>query len=179
MYKVKNITNGKLFINDLGVKLSSGEVIDLDAKFPRERSDASAHLRVAEQEEFVAILHKDVVHTQQAIDPHILAEMEKRIRQNIMNEVQTPTPAPTHDLTAILSKMDDLMDAVKKQPTGTPQIQPSYETENFSDADKLVEVHAKVLKRIAENTSGHVEAHESVSNSDMSKNADELDDLLK
>jgi len=177
MYKIKNITNGKLFINDLNIKLSSGETVDLDLKLSRDQIQNSSHLRVAESNELIAILHKDVIHQSPIFDSSVLAEMENRIRQQVIQEISTLKPSPTPDISGLSSKIDDLINIVR-HPSDTAK-NATEDTQNADTSDRLVEVHAKALKRITGGSSGHVEAKESVINSDVSQRADELDDFLE
>lgn len=191
MYKIKNITRGKLLLGDLGVKLDAGEVIDLDAVRPRDRIEASMNLRVAEDNELIAVLHKDVHHptTALAFDPAMLLEMERRIREQIVSQMQTSptpqviyqTPQPTQnvEVAQLTAKLSEL---IGKMGTGKDisESQVSSAVEDYApDADKLREVHAKALKRMTKGASGHVEAKQTTGTSDAGDRADELDDLLK
>lgn len=176
MYKIKNMTNGKLFINDLGLKIPAGETIDLDEMFTRDKIDKSAHLKVAENGEFIAVLHKDV--QKESIDPELLLAMEERIKQKLTDEklnAQKPT-----DMSEINNKIDALINAFKSQPINTVAQNTQIEVlpEDSIELSKLVEVHAKAMQRISKNTSGNVQASESVVDSDISKNIDELSDLI-
>ena len=191
MYKIKNITRGKLLLFDIGVNLNAGASVDLDAIMPREKADASVNLKVAEDNELIAILHKDVtkaVNQSISFDPSLFLEMERRIREQIVQQMQ-PAPPPVvaattaHDpqvadltaqLTALISKMGN------QQPQGnspTAAVQDAFEY--TPDDDKLHEVHAKALKRMTKGSSGHVEAKETNTQSEVGNRADELDDFLK
>lgn len=192
MYKIKNITKGKLLLFDIGVNLNAGASVDLDAIMPREKADASVNLKVAEDNELIAVLHKDVVKAvNQSIsfDPSLFLEMERRIREQIVQQMQTvhaPTvvAAPVHtqntevadltaQLTALISKMGN-------QPqTNSPSNAVQDAFDYTPDDDKLREVHAKALKRMTKGSSGHVEAKETNTQSEIGNRADELDDLLK
>jgi hypothetical protein len=187
MYKVKNITKGKLLLFDIGVKLNSGEVVDLDAILPREKIESSVNLKVAEDNELIAILHKDVVQAapSTSFDPVMLLEMERRIREQIVQQMQTPvaqvpTPQvqnPNQDVAQLTAKLSEL---ITKMNTGNNPTQTSEQVEDYTpDDDKLLEVHAKALKRMTQGASGHVEAKEQTSESQVSDRASELDDLLK
>lgn len=186
MYKVKNITKGKLLLFDIGVKLDSGETVDLDAILPRDKIESSVNLRVAAENELIAILHKDVVQAApSAIDPMMLLEMERRIREQIVQQMQTPVvhfsqpqvQNPNQDVAQLTAKLSEL---IAKMNTGNNSTQTSEQVEDYTpDDDKLLEVHAKALKRMTQGASGHVEAKEQTSESQVSDRASELDDLLK
>lgn len=181
MYKIKNITKGKLLLTDLGIKLGAGETIDLDALLPREKIESSVHLKVAETNELIAITHKDIVAVPSpSIDPAMLMEMEQRIRAQITEQMASAIPVTnnTQDLTGITSKLEQLLAAVQKGP----QIQNNHLsdlTEDTIDADKLVAVHAKALQRLTKSAEGHVEAASETHTSNVSDIADELGDFLK
>jgi len=195
MYKIKNTTKGKLILTDIGVKLNASETVDLDALLPREKIESSTHLKVAEANELIAILHKDVVAvltaapTTASIDPVMLMEMEARIRAHIveqMNHQNSPEevkpkvvePTPQQDLSGISSKLEQLLAAIQKNPQNSQPTSHEVE-EHVMDADKLVEVHAKALQRLTKSAEGHVEATSTTHSSDISDRADELGDFLK
>lgn len=192
MYKIKNMTKGKLLLGDLSIKLDAGEIIDLDAIRQRDQIEASMNLRVAEDNELIAVLHKDVHHptTALAFDPTMFLEMERRIREQIVSQMQTPptpqvvyqTPPQTTQNADVAQLTAQIKELVGKLGTGqaiSPS-QPSSGVEDYTpDADKLLEVHAKALKRMTQGASGHVEAKEQTSQSDVGDRASELDDFLK
>jgi len=178
MYKIKNITRGKLLLGDLGIKLDSGEIIDLDSIHSRAKIEASNNLKVAEGNELVAVLHKDVINASPTnfIDPSILSAMEKRIRDQIAQQMQTQSVAPqienVAELTAKLSELITKMGESKSnsQSVGVEELP--------LDDDVLRAVHEKSIRRMTHGMSGHVKAKETNQSSEAVKNADELDNLL-
>lgn len=188
MYKVKNITKGKLLLFDINVKLDAGEVIDLDARMPREQADASVNLRIAldEKNQLAAVLHKDVFHSAPSYDPAMFLEMERRIREQIVQQMQPQaSPAPqvlqasqNTEMAQLTAQLSQLISKIGNGQTVTQSTSGSIE-EYAPDDDKLLEVHAKALKRMTQGSSGHIEAKETTSQSQVSGRASELDDLLK
>ena len=177
MYKIKNISNGTILFNDLGgLKLSANQEIDLEEFCTREKIDNSLHLKIAENKKLVVVLHKDVYKTD--ISMAFLLEMEQKIKERILKEMSQGQS--NNDISGLVSKIDDLITAVKNQPlaTGGSVANEEYLETDEHSKEKLLKVHAKSMERISQNTSGFIEAKEKIEKSDISKKADELDDLL-
>lgn len=192
MYKIKNITRGKLLLFDIGVKLNSGQIIDLEEILPREKIEQSVHLKVAEANELLAVLHRDVVKEPAGFDPAMLLEMEMRIRQQIVQQMQAAAPvaAPAPvvppqatqnpEIAALSAQLAALINKMGNQPMAAGTVSASDAVEEYTpDDDKLREVHAKALKRMTKGATGQIEAKETIGKSDASKRADELEDFLK
>ena len=186
MYKIKNITRGKLLLFDIGVNLNAGASVDLDAIMPREKANASVNLKVAEDNELIAILHKDVVQAvNQSIsfDPSLFLEMEKRIREQIVQQMQPPShpvaAIPNTEVANLTAQLAALVHKIGNQPYTNPLAAVQDETEYSPNDDKLQDVHVKALKRMTAGSSGHVEAKETTGKSLAAEHASELEDFLK
>lgn len=181
MYKIKNITRGKLLLSDLGIKLNSGDTIDLDTSHSRAQIELSVNLRVAEENELIAILHKDIIPQQSpTLDPNILLDMERRIREQIVQQTQAAeVPQSTNtDVADLTAKVSELISKINTQPQLASSVTDSS-IEITTDESKLLEIHGKTIKRLTRNSSGHVEIQETTGNSEANDRASELEDFLK
>lgn len=183
MYKVKNITRGKLLLFDIGVKLNAGQVLDLDAILPREKIESSANLKIAINDELIAVLHRDVTQptTSLAFDPALLLQMEQRIRESIEKQYQAPQPkqeektdSEVQRLTTQLSELTKMLANGANVSASVPEMD-----ESDMDVDTLRKVHEKTLARMTKGSSGEVKIKEGKSKSEVGLRAEELEDFLK
>ncbi len=97
-----------------------------------------------------------------------------------MQQMQPVKPAPTvPDMAQFTDKLNELISKIDHQPVGTTQQGVNDVTEYTPDDDALRAVHAKALKRMTKDSSGQIEAKQTIGQSDASSRADELGDLLK
>lgn len=175
MYKIKSIQGGKVIIGDLNLHLVEGQEIDLDNLFPRDRIDASVHLRCAIEKRLVAVVHKDVYLG--GIDHSALAGLEARLRQQIQQQMTPQSPAVPQqnmDMDVLLKKLSEMIGSTNPQNV-KPEVD---ETQSELDADKQVDIHARAVQRLRRNAEGHVESKQETKNSDVASRADELEGLL-
>ena len=175
-----------LLLADIGLKLKSKETVDLDSRMSREQAESSTNLKIAEENELICVLHKDAINpiTSLSFDPLMLLEMEKRIRDQITQEMKSAkmtTVAPVQQSSAevqqLTDKISELISKIGNQPANNTTV--SNEIDESIDTEKLFDVHAKALKRMTQGASGNVKAKQQTSQSDVNKIANELEDFLK
>jgi hypothetical protein len=186
MYKIRNITSGKVILGDLGLVLTQGQEQDLDAMFPRDKIDASNDLTKATDPnrrggQLVAILHKDVLVVQKTIEQSDIEAMERRIRRTIAAEFANTSKStePTGTVDELRQKLDLIIEALAKGGVRQNSDTPSVKT-NDTDIDDSasVEIQSKLINRLSNKVESRVETKEETRNSDVQKHADELGDFL-
>jgi low affinity Fe/Cu permease len=183
MYKIRNITRGKVNIGDLNLILNNNEEKDLDRFFPRPLIEASIDLRWAIGKKFVTEPEDDrvvpiapIVTTlpeQKKIDDTAIKDLEKRILSHLSNEL---AGLKVKDNSAIENKLDALLKAFTSG--NKPVTAETDDTEVTLDADKLIDIHSRTIERISRNAEAHVSGQEKVVKSDVEQRADELEGLV-
>ena len=175
MYKIKNITNGKVILGDLNnLILKRDEEIDLDGQFTREAINASRDLASAlnPKRTVLAVLHKDVpaqptTLVQTVIHPSMIEAM---VRKAIADMGVGEKKDLSHD------KLDAILAAISGQArSDVPQEKLSGQIHK----DTSVDIQTRLIKRLSNNVEANVEAKtETKESADVKKNADDLGNLL-
>ena len=184
MYKIRNISKGKVNIGDLGLILKHNEEKDLDRYFPRPLVEASIDLRWAIEKKFIAEPEDDriappapitvtVPIEQKATDDTSIKDLEKRILSHLSHEI---AGLKAKDSSAIEDKLDALLKAFASG--NKPNVLEKDDTEVTLDADKLIDIHSRTIERISRNAEAHVSGQEKVVKSDVEQRADELEGLV-
>lgn len=184
MFKIKNTYGGKVIIGDLNIRLTNGQEIDLDCLYPREKSEASLHLRVAIEKNILTVTEKTPANS---VDAAVIADLEARLRAEIQSsqQVVAPTPEPVMvqpDLSHLNNKIDAIIAALSKvslnEGTAKPQANADDVVSGDLEADTQVDIHSRVIERLRRNAEGHVESKQETKKSDVSDRADELEGLI-
>jgi hypothetical protein len=183
VYKVRNISKGKIVFGDLNLILSPEQEVDLDEMFSRERVEQSMSISKALSGDTkkLDVLHKDEVPP--GYDPKMMQEMEARLRAQITEQMALqplPEEKGAEDISALQKKLDLLINIVTSRPVmgqaPTQSNQPVAESPE--DFEKTVSIQEKLLKRLSKNVESSMEAKQEVKKSDIEKRANELEDLL-
>ncbi len=190
MFKIKNTYGGKVIIGDLNIRLTNGQEIDLDCLYPREKSEASLHLRVAIEKNILTVTEKTPANS---VDAAVIADLEARLRAEIQSsqQVVAPTPEPVMvqpDLSHLNNKIDAIIAALSKVSLNEGNAKPQANAANAANADDVVsgdleadtqvDIHSRVIERLRRNAEGHVESKQETKKSDVSDRADELEGLI-
>lgn len=172
MYKLRNITKGKVIIKDLGIIFSSNEEKDLDNLFPRSVILNSTHLKAAIGKYLSEPYDDSIIEIEYSQSQNIdLSEIEKRLKEHITQHLSAQkTESPD-----ISNKLDKLFEMMSQNKPNTEQFD---EADYAVNDDKLLDIHVKSVKRLTENTESHVVSKDSTVESDVCKRADELDDIV-
>lgn len=175
MFIVKNISNKRVLILDLGLLILQGEIKDLDALFDRKDTESSKYLKAAFKEEVLAIVNKDQSEDTSNLDKLIRDKINSiSENQNAMNDVHR--------------KMDILLNAIadlKNNPQqiivqNTPNSSEKEEekVDNNIDDQQIIDIHSRSIKRISKDVSGSINTEETKKKSDIDDRLDELEGLI-
>ena len=178
MYKIKNITNGKVILGDLNnLILKKDEEVDLDTQFSRDTIDASRDLSTAlnPKRRVLAVLHKDVpVPVQVPVQIPVSMSMIEQMVKNTLSQMGVSDKKDlAHDkLDAILAAISGGTQARLESP------QPTEQSDRLHK-DTSVDIQTRLIKRLSNNVEANVEAKtETKESADVKKNADDLGNLL-
>lgn len=189
MYRVKNISKGKVIIGDLNLVLKHGEETDLDTQYPRAMIEKSQNLHYCIKHRFVSepiddrkpadalplqsqfIIIPSSSPSQQ-IDSAMLSDLENRLRDHIIKEISS---IKTGDTSEMSIKLDMLLQAVSRSQLNRQIVE---ETDTCIDDDKMVDIHARTIERISRNAESHVAPKQEIKISNVNQRADELENLL-
>ena len=184
MYKILNISQGKVILGDLNLLIDSGQEIDLDERFARDVIDASKDLVKAmnPKRRLLAVTHKDVP-VEKAIDASVIEAMEKRLRRSIAKELANIQPQKdTSANDELKNKLDLIIAAISNgvpARSDAPSTQKEPETFDASvDDSKKIDIQTKLINRLARGVESKVETKAETKESDVGQKADELGGLL-
>lgn len=178
MFKVRNISNGKIILGDLNLVVKKGEELDLDLLFSRDRLDKSPSLHrcINPEQKKLVVIQKDIP----AIgDAKAMADLEARLRSQITEQLtMQPLPKTDGSMDDVKKQLDFLIKHLMTQPTVQQTIVEKPQEETVEEADHTIAIQEKLLKRLSKNVETNVESKQEVKKSDINKRADELEDLL-
>lgn len=188
MYKVRNITNGKVILGDIGIVFNHGEEKDLDKVLPRVQIERSQNLKAAIHYGKLSLPLKDDIEPAAPatttffmppaeVTPDHLSDMEQRIKAHLEQYMKKQSPTPNTSPTPEVQQKLDAIIKLLAQGTPTQTTSPG-ETETVEDDDKLVDIQMRALQRITKNAEGQIAAKEEKKDSSVSDRADELEGLL-
>ena len=185
MYKIRNITLGKVILGDLGIVFNHGEEKDLDQIFSRTQIDWSQNLKAAIHYGKLSVPLKDDPEPAATttffmppteVTPDHLSDMEKRIKSHLEQYMKTQNPKASAPGPEVQQKLDAILNLLA-QGGAAPQAT-TGETETVEDDDKLIDIQMRALQRITKNAEGQIAAKEERKDSSVSDRADELEGLL-
>jgi hypothetical protein len=171
MYRVKNITNGKVILGDLGnLVLKKDEEVDLDRMFSRGVIDASKDLQKAIDPNrcLLAVLHRDVP----LAPAQDISQVEETVRR-MLSQMGVGDHANTQQ------KLDLILAALAKGVQSEPAQQKEERLPDHGvSSEKSIDIQTRLIQRLSNNVEAHVEAKTETRDSDVKKNADDLGNLL-
>jgi hypothetical protein len=185
MYRIKNISPGKVILTDLGLVLTHGQEVDLDEKFPRHVIEGSRELALATDPNrnngcLIEVIHKDVI-VDKAVDAAVIEAMERRLRRTIANEIANlPKTDSVGTVNELKQKLDIIINAIANGvPASSRTVAQDDEPAKDTSTNKEdVAIQQKLIARLSRNVESRVETKSQTHDSDVKKNADELGDML-
>ncbi len=188
MFIIKNVSNKRILIKDLGLLILQGEIKDLDLFFDRKITENSQYLKAALQknedpkENLLETIQKDEV---SIIQNNV--NIDQLIKDKI-NSLSNSNEQTTLSIEDVHKKMDILLTAIadlKNQPQqviyqNTPNsIEKEEEkVDTTIDDQQIIDIHSRSIKRISKDVSGSVSTEETKKDSNIDDRVDELEGLI-
>ena len=183
-------------IADIGVSISPKQAFDLDF-MSKGLPDKSKDLQICIKRGWIKVLKSDrkkkrkkpekVVYQHQ-MDKSIIGDMQKILREEIQKQlaaIQTKQVVPVQEENTKINQVLAILTKLLEQGnTLTPDVIKeaiSRNQEDISiDEDTLMEIHARAVNRIAQDTDGAViNKDEQISSLDIAEHVSELEDLIE
>ncbi|NJL70435.1 MAG: hypothetical protein HC888_01895 [Candidatus Competibacteraceae bacterium] len=184
MYFIVNRTKEVVPLIDLGINIGSRKAIDLEQLTSRSRIEQSSDLKKAIKKGFISVRHRSMatapptVPTPQANTGMTADQLREMLRQELQKivknpqSVETPHPQAMPDLSALMKQMAEMTEALKNAPKGSSQQSPVAKEDDDISMDRLSDIHARRVSKLAKGTEGNVSYEEK-----KSKDAS-IDDVL-
>jgi hypothetical protein len=190
MYYVVNKTSNNLVIGDIKFELGPKKAIDLEQIRKRSEIDDSSDLKLAIKSGLVDVRRdskrkkvEKTIEVQHTVERQEVEVDVDSIREAVKDEIKQQLKSlPAGDsggaeLKDLMKDLQSLLISSKGQQSsspGLPQVDDGFEL----DDETLANVHAKHIKRATEGTVAKVDYEEKDISTSISKNVDELDNLL-
>jgi len=187
MLIIANKSNKNIVISDLKLVIKKKQVLDLDKLNLHISPKSSKDLRILLSNGSLIQMNRSKIDTDsnktadvpKNVNSDILVEMKKIIRSEISKQKPKNIVA---DNTNVIKAIQHLTNLVGKSSVSSGEKEKTEENYNIDvdiDEDKLVEIHAKKIERIAGLTERYVEyVEEESDNASVIDNVEELENML-
>ncbi len=193
MFFIVNKTKSPVSISDLNIVLGPRQAIDLDkARIPRDKSEASKSLKMAQKNGDIEIRFKDNPKSKSVpITPSLTVPDLGNIKEEIIGEMKDVMKEFLTNQAGGVSK-SDLQELINAMPKATETVIYRQDKENIVqredeeveevvgvDIDAIGEMNKRAVNKMVENAnSGELKYKQEKQENDLESNISELENLL-
>ena|ERR1035437_4747959 len=181
MYKIKNISNGKIILGDLNLIINKDQEIDLDTLYSRDRLEQSTALYrcIQPAQKKLIIIHKDMDVSN--IDPAVLATLEAKLKEQITEQLTMQpmqTSGDSESISEVKKQLEFLIKYVTTQKTEIKYTNTQEPVKTDETTEYTIDIQEKLIKRLSKNVESKVDTKEEIKESDVNKRANELEGFV-